>query len=733
MRLFIAEKPDLAKAIVEGLGGGTRRNGYYECGSDYVAWCYGHMLQLLDPEDYDEKFAKWSLDDLPFAHIPWKKKPSGDEGAQAQLNTILELLKRADSVVNAGDPDEEGQLLVDEILEYAGCSLPVKRVLINDNNTKVVRKALESMRDNSEFAGDSAAAEARSVGDQLYGYNLTRAYTLCAQAKGYQGVLSVGRVQTAVLGLVVRRTREFKAHQKAYYYNVVGQFDVGGVSFPARYQVIDSDPVDEKGRLTEQGHAEGIAGAVKGQPAKILSNVTKQKEKKAPLPYNLLKLQADASRKYGLKPDQVKDITQSLREKHRLITYNRSDCRYLSDEQHADAPNVLAAIGQTAPALAPAVQRANPSIKGRAFNSAKVSAHHGIIPTEATANLAALSDAEQKIYLLIARAYIAQFWPNQEYDHTVTQVEVEGHRFAVGSKVTTKPGWLALYRNDAGNEETEDEEGDGDSLEIDIRTLRDGQAGTCTGAEAEKEETKPKPLYTMDTLLGDLTRVAKYIRNEKLRKLLLEKDKGKEGENGGIGTPATRDSIIATLFERGYFAEQGRSIICTPTAEELYDALPDQAKYPDMTAIWHEQQNTIKAGKRDAESFVRELMEYISKEVGNLKTNGLQIKVSAKACPKCKVGFLRRFPRQAGGFFWSCTRYQEGCDASYDDKGGVPVPRAPVVVSKVHKCKSCGKGLIRREGVKRPGKPALPWWSCSGYPDCSEKYPDLKGQPNFSK
>ena len=364
--------------------------------------------------------------------------------------------------------------MVDEILVYAGCKLPVKRVLINDNNTKVVRKALDNLRDNSEFAGLSAAAEARSVGDQLYGFNMTRAYTLAARQAGYQGVLSVGRVQTPILGLVVRRDRAHSAHEKAFYYIVTGRFDIEGVAFPARYQIAEGDPVDEKGRLSNDQHAQAIANEVKGKPVRIVSAETRQKEQQSPLPYNLLKLQTDASRKYGMKPDQVKDITQALREKHRLITYNRSDCEYLSDEQHGDAPDVLSAIAATAPMFANVAGLADPSLKSRAFDSTKVSAHHAIIPTEATADLSALSDAEQKIYLLIVRAYIAQFFAKHQYDQTTLIVEAGGHRFAVRSNVTTRLGWLMLYRNDAGNE---DLEGDENDVSVDIRPLREGQRG----------------------------------------------------------------------------------------------------------------------------------------------------------------------------------------------------------------------------------------------------------------
>ncbi|EPG9766529.1 DNA topoisomerase, partial [Escherichia coli] len=277
MRLFIAEKPELAKAIADGLGGGKKGKGYWTCGKDYVTWCFGHMLQLLDPEDYDPKYKKWDMDHLPISHIPWRLKP--DPEKEDQLNQILALLEKADSVVHAGDPDPEGQLLVDEILDYVDCKLPVQRLLINDNNLNVVKKALNSMRDNEEFRGLSQSALARSVGDQLYGYNLTRAYTLAASKVGYQGVLSVGRVQTTVLGMVVRRTRAFGEHEKAFYYKVIGQFEVEGISFPAGYQVAPEDPVDEKGRLSDGLHAEELATLIKGKPARLVSANTLQKEK----------------------------------------------------------------------------------------------------------------------------------------------------------------------------------------------------------------------------------------------------------------------------------------------------------------------------------------------------------------------------------------------------------------------------------------------------------------------
>lgn len=741
MRVFIAEKPELAKAIVEGLGGGKRVDGYFECpNGDVVTWCFGHMLRLMDPEEHDPKYGRWSLADLPIPMSPWKKAPIDRKGSAQQLKIIIDLIKRADSVVHAGDPDEEGQLLVDEILEHVKYRKPVKRLLINDNNTKVVKKALAAMRDNAEFANLSAAAEARAVGDQIYGYNMTRTYTLVAQKAGYQGTLNVGRVQTPILGMVVRRTRNFRDHKKASYFVVTGHFAISGVGFPAKYVVADGDPVDEKRRLIDETNAKAIASAAKGANARIIEAKTRSLEQPPPLPYNLLKLQADASKKYGIKPDETKDITQSLREKHRLITYNRSDCQYLSDEQHGDAPGVLAAIaGTTRDVMTDAVKGANATLKSRAFDSSKVSAHHAIIPTETVGSLSALTDSERKVYLLIARAYLAQFYPSRKYDQTVVLVEANGKRFTTTANFTTSRGWTALY----GADDADEGESAPDEITMDLRSLRTGDAGMCKDASVERKETKPQPLYTLSSLMLDLPSVAKYIKDERLRKLLVEKDKGKEGEHGGIGTPATRDTIIKNLIDRGFLVEKGKNIISSEMAEKFYDVLPDQAKYPDMTALWHEQQNEIRSGKLTTASFVSGLSKAVADEVGRVVKDGLNIGIDTHACPKCGSA-LRRIKRKDGGFFWGCTARDEGCTYACNDMGGAPhegpvsapapasgkgagkssaprtagastagAPKAPARPAPASaKCPDCGGRMVERQSARGP------FYGCASFPKC---------------
>lgn len=666
MRLWIAEKPELAKAIVEGLGGGSRKDGYYDCGDDYVTWCFGHMLSLFDPEDYDEKYAMWDLEHLPMSFIPWKLKPN--PSSEKQLNIIIQLLKDSSSCVNAADADAAGQCLIDEILEYVDYKNYVERVLINDLNVNIVRAAIDNLTPNSDYKGLYLAELSRMVCDQLYGYNMTRAYTLAAQARGYNGVLSLGRVQTPILGLVVRRDLEFEAHTKSFYYDISADFSFKGISIPAKYQVKESDPLDDKKRIVEKNFASTIK-EIEGQQSTIVSAKTSEKTTAPPLPFNLLKLQAEASRKFGYKPDQVKDITQALREKYKLITYNRSDCQYLSDEHHVNAPSVLAAISSTVTTFQRVIESTDTTIKSKAFNSSKVSAHHAIIPTEATADFEKLTDPEQKIYMLIARAYIAQFFPKYKYNQTNIEIDCLGHTFTCRSNVSTVAGWKSLYKNDIENEEVANNDG----LEgLDFSSLSSSDVGACTNFSAKEKETKPQPRYTMDTLLNDLTRVAKYIKDPKLKAALIERDKGKEGEHGGIGTAATRDSIVSGLFEREFLLEKGKQIISSTQAREFYSIIPDQAKYPDMTAIWHQQQMQIENGTLDHIEFIKGLVNYVGKQIEHLKINGITgLNIKAYGCPEC--GKILRRIKGTKGYFWGCSAFKEGCKTALPDQNNKPV------------------------------------------------------------
>lgn len=747
MRLFIAEKPELAKAICTGLGGVFKQlDGYYQhpVKGDTVTWCFGHMLALKEPNEIDAIYERWSMQTLPIPpFLPAQRKVSKDKAKQVKI--IKELVGKATTIVNAGDPDEEGQLLIDALLRFVGNRKPVMRVLINDNTPAVVQKALANLRPNSEFEHLGWKAESRAIADQLFGINMSRVYSLTEQAKtGNRETLHIGRVQTPILGLVVRRDRENASHKKSFYYVVQGNFIVNGIAFTAKYQPKDSDPIDEKGRLIDKNFAQNLANSLSNQFAKILIANTTAKAEPAPLPYNLIKLQADASRLYGISAKQTDQITQSLREKHHLITYNRSDCQYLSDEQFAYVGTVLAGITGTLPNSGVFCNTANPNQKGRAFNSSKVSAHHAIIPTQTTVNWGSLSTDEQNIYKLIARSYIAQFYPPYEYDETkiMLDVVVDGtpYQFSATARFDKSLGWKTLYRKDPTNEEVATDE---DTQLADLRSLVSGMSGQLGQINATECETKPKPLYTEETLLKDLTQVAKYVKDSNLAKTLKDKDKGKQGEHGGIGTPATRATIMDKLFDNGYLEYKGKSVISTKKAQDLYDKLDDIVRFPDMTAVWHEQQKEIK-NQDDVHAFINGLQQsFITPLIERLKVGYVPPAPKPKEdlsgnppCPKCGRPLKRAESKfKKGEYYWGCTGFydkQNPCKHTMDDKDGVPTEKEAKPAQNLSEfdCKKCGKKLILRQGKNKAGKP-YSFFGCSGFPKCKQNYDEVGGKPQY--
>ena len=621
MKLYIAEKPALAKIIADALGNAQRRDGYYQCGADAVTWCVGHLLELSPPETHNAAYAKWRKTDLPLKLRPAKYKPI--ERTATQFSVVAELLRTAESVVHAGDPDDEGQLLIDEVLTYCQYKKPVKRVLINDLNAVAAKKALSNLRDNQEFFGLSQKALARSIGDQLYGFNMTRAYTLAAQEKGIEGVLSVGRVQTPILGLIVNRYNAFKNHAAAFFFTLTANITMKGHAITPKYVVPEGATVDEKGRLIDEVAANAVAASCQSQPAVVSACDIQEKITPPPLPFSLLDLQAAMSRRFNFSAQQTLDITQSLREKHKAITYNRSDCSYLSSEQFNEAPSTLAAIVKALPVLASV--KFDSTQKGRAFDDSKVTAHTAIIPTTTAPNVAVMTEAEQKVYQAIAEQYLVQFMPHKHYLAAKASFVVNGHTFAATATKTTQDGWTALLSNVEDKDDNNDEDGSNTHQAFEsISTLVTGDAGHCHDVTVAQQKTKPLPLYTEATLLKDLQRVAKYVKDPKIRQLLKSRDEGKAGENGGIGTPATRASMLEVLQKRGFYVTEKKKIIPTQKGIEFIASLPEIATAPDMTALWHEQQQEISKGQLTVEAFLDALEVFISEQVNNVQLGAMQ-------------------------------------------------------------------------------------------------------------
>lgn len=647
MRLFIAEKPGLGKVIAEALGSQVTKNGYIQCGAnDVVTWCVGHLLQLAGPEAHNPVYATWRKEDLPLTLRPHKYVPI--EKTEAQLNIVAQLLERATEVVHAGDPDDEGQLLVDEVLVYYGNTKPVKRLLLNDMNPNAARKALTNLRDNSEFHGLSLKALARSIGDQIYGFNMTRAYTLAAQEKGFRGVLSMGRVQTVILGLIVNRYIANRSHAAAFYYNLAGSFSFGVHVASARFVVPDTAPVNDKGRIVDEGYANGVANDCRQAVATVASAKVEEKTRQAPLPFSLLDLQIAVSKQHGIKAEKTLQLTQALRDKHKAITYNRSDCSYLTEEQFVEAPATLKNLAGLLTGFQKVFEAIDPGRKGRAFNDSKVSAHTAIIPTATRFDIAALTADESKVYQIIARRYLAQFLPQEQFLEATVVFSAAGHTFKTSAEKVTHPGWTVIDADFAADDDEGSADGEqekegagsapGSRFEV-LAALEEHSSGRCTTVTVSKEKTSPPPLYTEVTLLKDLQRVSKYVDDPRIKQLLLDRDEGKAaGEKGGIGTPATRGAHLEKLQERGFYVVDKKKIVPTPLGIEFISILPPIATKPDMTALWHEQQRKIERGELTVDQFLDELDSFIAEQIANVDVGNIKaqpaIQIDA-CCPMC--------------------------------------------------------------------------------------------------
>ncbi len=601
MILYIAEKPSLGRAIAEALPGPQRKGeGFIRLGNgDIVTWCIGHLLQQAEPDAYDPAYKKWSLGALPIVPQQWKLVPRAK--TRKQLTVIRKLAKEADQLVHAGDPDREGQLLVDEVIEYIGVPMAkkarVQRCLINDMNSPAVRKALARLRDNKEFIPLSTSALARSRADWLYGLNMTRAYTLQGRKVGYHGVLSVGRVQTPLLGLVVRRDLEIEAFVSRPYYEVLAHMQTDEQQrFTVKWQPSeDCRPyLDDEGRVQSRRLAQNVAGRIQGSTGVVSKYEQREKRQAPPLPYSLSALQIDAGKRFGMSAKQVLDSCQALYEKHKLITYPRSDSRYLPVEQHDQAGTVIAAISNSCKVFAGLLTQGKGQLdcglKSAAWNDKKVNAHHAIIPTARSYDVSRLSSAEQRLYELIARQYLFQFMPPCIYFETSLEVTIEGGRFTASARRAHKPGWKALL-------------GPAKEQQQVLPALRVGQSLCCEKGEVLEKMTVPPKPFTDATLLAAMTGISRFVKQAEIRKILKDTD--------GLGTEATRAGIIELLFKRNFLHREGKTIRATAAGRGLIEVLPDSSTTPDMTAHWESQLEGISQKQTSYQCFMSPLLEQL--------------------------------------------------------------------------------------------------------------------------
>ena len=620
MKLYIAEKPSLGRAIAAALPKPQKnQQGYIELSNgDKVTWCIGHILEQAQPEAYDEKYKKWQFEHLPILPKQWQLQAKSQ--TKAQLAVIKKLVKQADEIIHAGDPDREGQLLVDEVIDFLNVSKTkkanVKRLLISDLNIPAVKRALQNLKDNSEFMPLSISALARSRADWLYGINLSRAYTIQGQKVGFQGVLSVGRVQTPLLGLVVQRGLDIDNFQSKPFYQVYAHLQTNNnETFIAKWQPSQQcQPyMDDENRILVKSLAENVISRIKNQPAEIKMAKYEQKEQFSPLPYSLSSLQIDAAKRFSMNAKLVLDVCQSLYEKHQLITYPRSDCRFLPNEHFKQAPSIIKMLASSNPSIATAAKGADSKLKSKAWNDKKVTAHHAIIPTEKSSQKVNLNPFESNVYQLIVRQYLAQFYSPYLYHETSIDIVIANGLFKANAKSPINSGWKVLFNstNNANkqsalekkiNDNAATDSKSGYSLNEQLLPLfKKGDKLHCQQGELIEKITHAPEYFTDASLLSAMTGIGRFVSDNSIKKILKDTD--------GLGTEATRAGIIDLLFNRGFLIRQGKKIHATDVGKGLITALPDIATKPDMTAQWEATLNAISERKSSYQNFMLPLVE----------------------------------------------------------------------------------------------------------------------------
>lgn len=639
--LYIAEKPSLGRAIAEGLGIVRRENGFFVCkNGTSVTWCFGHLFEQAEPDAYlpddipTTKRGKkmWRLRDLPVIPIEWKTLVRKQKGVKGQLSVIGKLIRSSAVIVNAGDPDREGQLLVDEVLEHFRVRKPVKRFWVSAIDPASIKKGLAALKENQGFAGMRDAARARSRADWLLGMNLSRAYTLT----GPGGLIAVGRVQTPTLAMVARRDYAVRHFVPKPYLAITANLSKEGEAFRAKWQPKPGQPgMDEEGKLLldiplGRSLVEKLA---KEKTATVLSAETKRKRVHPPKVYSLADIQAEANRLYGFTAEETLAGCQALYEKHKVTSYPRTDSSYLPESQHAEAPGVLAAIAKTFPATARAVEKANPSLKSPVFNDKKVTAHHGIVPVAHAVDWSQLSDREQKLYRLIAKRYIAQFFPVHEYDETVVKLALGDETFTARGRVVVVKGWKALYAKTEKNapekrtaKSRKGEEKNGEEDEDAAQTLpplAQGDVVDVLSVDGREDQTKPPAYFTEGTLIAAMETIWKSFDDPHLQEKLKEA--------GGIGTPATRSMIIQELKRKKYLETEGKKLHCTEEGRQVLLTASPKVRSAVLTAQFEAKLQEIERGMTTLDAFVSEYEDFIRSELAEVMTKREGAKAERKA------------------------------------------------------------------------------------------------------
>lgn len=637
----------MGREIAEALGIVVKNSdGHLQCqGGDVVTWLFGHLLEMCQPHEYDPDMKKWRFETLPFVPGDWKLKPKPE--SKKQFGIVRDLIKKADSIVHAGDIDREGQLLVDELLEYVGCKKKAQRILLSSLDAASVKKALADLRNNADYQPLRDAALARSRADFLVGINCTRAMTLTAQNQGYDGVLSLGRVQTPTLALVVARDLEIENFKPQNFLMPKIEVEHPAGTFWATWAPgEDQAGLDSENRLIDARIAEELRTRAQGQKGILADYSATKKTKAPPLPHSLATLQKAASARFGLSAADTLAAAQGLYEA-KVTTYPRSECQYLAEEQHADAATILANLKREFPQLG----SCDASRKSKAWDTSKVAEHHGIIPTGASP--AKCSAAEQKVFSLILQGYAQQFLPAMEYLAQKAVVDLAGERWEATGRTISNKGWTAYGDN------SDDDEADDPSLP----QMNSGDSVRAASAVVEQRQTKPPARFTDGTLIEAMSAIHRFVSDPKIKQKLKE--------TSGIGTPATRANIIETLFSRDYLRRAKKQIISTDVGRNLIRVSPRLLTDPGITALWEQALSEIEHGRQAADTFVDYQIKLLPTMIEQIRAAKFDTKVvgEQQSCPACG-GVLKRWQskKKKDFFFWSCCA-KCGAPSLMDENG----------------------------------------------------------------
>ena len=657
MTVCIAEKPSVARDIARILGATSSHDGYMEGNGYQVTWTFGHLCELKMPEDYTPMWRSWSLTALPMIPQRFGIRLKEDEGVKKQFATIERLMKAADEIVNCGDAGQEGELIQRWVMQKAQPTCPVKRLWISSMTDEAIREGFQNLKDQSEYQLLYMAGLSRAIGDWLLGINATRLYTI--KYGQNRQVLSIGRVQTPTLALIVNRQKEIDNFKPEPYWVLATVYR-------------DTTFTATKGRFTSKEEGEQAFETIAGKPFTVTDVQKKNGRETPPSLYDLTSLQVDCNRKFGFSAEMTLNLIQSLYEQ-KLTTYPRVDTTFLSDDVYANCPNIMNGLYQTkvagqapyAELVRPLGGKPLPKSK-KVFDSSKVTDHHAIIPTGVPPQN--LPDMQRKVYDLVARRFIAVFYPDCKYAQTIVMGQVEDVEFKVTGRTILDAGWRAVYAKDV-NTGDEDEK----KPEEEERTLpafEKGESGEHVPTLTEKWTTPPK-YYTEATLLRAMETAGKLVDDETLRAALKE---------NGIGRPSTRAAIIETLFKRHYIRKERKNLVATPTGIELIDLIHEELlKSAELTGIWEKKLRDIEHQKYDAHQFVDELKVQVTEIVRQVmgdSTNRHVTVLTEEDLKKSKPAKTAQAPKP------KAPRQKKAASA------GEPVEGAP--------CPLCGQGHIIR-------------------------------------